>query len=345
MRIAIVNDAAMAVEALRRVVTGSDEHQLAWIARDGAEAVECCAEQLPDLILMDLIMPIMDGVEACRRIMTSTPCAILIVTATVEGHSAKVFEALGAGALDVVSTPVLGTDATAAGAGALLLKINQIRRIIGGERRGRGRGESGPDAPQHAGVQDRLVAVGASAGGPAALATILRGLPRDFPAAIVVVQHVDEQFVGPMAGWLDEQSDLRVRVAREGDKPVANEVLIAGGDDHLVFTGARTLGYTPDPRDCSYRPSVDVFFESVIQHWKGQVVGVLLTGMGRDGAKGLKAMRDAGATTIAQDHASCAVYGMPKAAAQMNAAVEILPLDEIALTLIDVFTLHPNRKS
>jgi two-component system response regulator WspF len=236
-----------------------------------------------------------------------------------------------------------------------------IRRLIGGSespRRScrpdrtceeRGPGQRARDGNPCGGYppQDRLlpagglVVVGASAGGPGAVATILGSLSRDFGAAIVVIQHVDVQFAPSLAAWLNEQSALPVRLAREGDRPRAGAVLVAGTNDHLVFVDGQTLDYTPDPRDASYRPSVDVFFESVIRYWKGQAVGVLLTGMGRDGARGLRALRDTGAVTIAQERASCAVYGMPKAAAELDAAVDILPLDKIAARLTSLFTRQP----
>ena len=339
MRIAIVNDSIMAVEALRRVLAGAPEHQLAWAARDGAEAVERCAGDTPDLILMDLMMPVMDGTEATRRIMAQCPCAILIVTATVDGHAAKVFETLGAGALDVVSTPVLGAGGDAEGAGVLLSKIRMMGHLIGGKN-------NKPNPPRRAtprsdSVQQCLMVIGTSAGGPAALATILGGLPHDFPAAIVIVQHIDAQFAPSMASWLNDQSALQVRTARQGDQLQAGTALLAESNDHLIFLNAHTLGYTRDPINYSYRPSVDVFFESVARHRKGEALGVLLTGMGRDGAKGLKALRDAGARTIAQDRASCVVYGMPKAAAEIDAAAEILALDKIAARLVSLCTQKP----
>ena|ERR1700722_996376 len=193
------------------------------------------------------------------------------------------------------------------------------------------------------GVGDCLIAIGASAGGPTALATILSALPRDFPAAIMIIQHVDAQFVPSMATWLNETSGIPVRVARHGDKPQANAALIARSNDHLILIDSHSLGYTPEPRDCFYRPSIDVFFQSVVRHWRGKAVGVLLTGMGRDGAKGLRAMRDAGAMTIAQDAASSAVYGMPKAAAELHAAEKILPLNNIAGVLINFVTLKTRQ--
>jgi two-component system response regulator WspF len=348
MRIAIVNDVTMAAEALRRVVISVPEFELAWVARNGAEAVERCARETPDLILMDLIMPVMDGVEATRRIMAQSPCAILIVATSLDDRSAMVFEALGAGALDVVSVPILGPGGSTAGAAALLVRIGMISRLVGGSdvpRRWRGPDgtseERAPRARAGASSPRGLVVIGASAGGPAAVATILGSLPRGFDAAIVVIQHVYVQFAPSLATWLNDQSVLPVRLAREGDRPGAGAALVAGTNDHLVFVSGQTLGYTSHPRDCSYRPSVDVFFESVICHWKEQVVGVLLTGMGRDGARGLRALRDAGAVTIAQDRASCAVYGMPKAAAELDAVAHILPLDRIASRLTGLFTRQP----
>jgi chemotaxis response regulator CheB len=141
---------------------------------------------------------------------------------------------------------------------------------------------------------------------------------------------VDVQFAAGMADWLGRDCKLPVRVAREGERPAAGVVLLAGTNDHLTLLADGRLGYTPEPRDYVYRPSVDVFFQSITRFWTGDVTGVLLTGMGRDGAVGLKALRNQGRHTIAQDQASSAVYGMPKAAATLGAAVEILPLERIA---------------
>ena len=340
MRIAIVNDMPMATEALRRVLMSVPGYRLAWVACDGAEAVEKCRQDTPDLILMDLMMPVMDGVEATRRIMAQSPCGILVVTASVDGHSAKVFGALGAGALDVVQTPVLAGNSPLQGTAALKFKLDTIGRLVSagsGQKYPRSSALAEPQLVSTSG--GRLIAIGASAGGPAALAAILGSLPPDFPAAIVIIQHVDPQFVPTMADWLKQQSALSVRIARQGDRPQANAALIAATSDHLVFMNSQSLGYSPQPRDCCCRPSVDVFFESAVRHWKGELAGVLLTGMGRDGAIGLKAMRDAGCLTIAQDSVTCAVYGMPKAAAELDAAIKILPVDRIAGELIRFATI------
>jgi two-component system response regulator WspF len=343
MRIGIVNDLPMAAELLRRLICTSDEHQIAWIARDGAEAVKLCESDLPELVLMDLIMPYMDGAEATRRIMSRTPCPILIVTASVGGNATKVFEALGAGAIDAIDTPTVIASQKASR--ALLLKIERI------ERQASSIEHSADDIEQKAEDKaNKLVLIGASAGGPAALVEVLSVLPEDFSPGIIVVQHIDKLFAPGLVDWLNEHSKLPVRLAREGDLVSSGTVLVAGSEDHLVFKNYHGLGYTADPVDNPYRPSVDVMFGSAARFFPGSMTGVLLTGMGRDGARGLKVLRDAGNHTISQDQSTSAVYGMPKAAAAINAACEILPLRKIGPRLRELFVAdtqwtHSKRRS
>ncbi|EXF94813.1 chemotaxis protein CheY [Pseudomonas fluorescens HK44] len=334
MKIAIVNDMPMAVEALRRALAFEPAHEVVWVARNGAEAVQRCTEFTPDLILMDLIMPVMDGVEATRRIMAETPCAIVIVTVDREQNVHRVFEAMGHGALDVVDTPALGAGDPKEAAAPLLRKIMNIGWLIG--ERGN-RVQSAPTHPRISGQRRSLVAIGSSAGGPAALEVLLKSLPHDFAPAIVLVQHVDQVFAAGMAEWLGSASGLNVRLAQEGEPPQSGTVLLAGTNHHIRLLKNGTLAYTAEPVNEIYRPSIDVFFESVATYWDGDAVGVLLTGMGRDGAQGLKLMRQQGYLTMAQDQHSSAVYGMPKAAAAINAAVEIHPLDKIAPRLLEIF--------
>jgi chemotaxis response regulator CheB len=329
MKIGIVNDMVMAAEAQRRVILGGSEHEVIWIAHSGAEAIAKCAKELPDAVLMDLVMPGMDGVEATRRIMAATPCAVVIVSSNLRDQSAQVFEAMGAGALDVVDAPTVNNSGTSPGSRTFLRKLDQVSKLaVRTDQNGQGQSRS---------PRGRLVAIGASAGGPAALATLLTSLPKDFNAAVVIIQHVDPQFSAGLAQWLGQHSHLPVRLAEEGDRPQLGQVLVAAREEHLVLTGPTRLGYTRVPAECSYRPSVDVFFKSVDHYWKGDVVGVLLTGMGRDGAEGLRMLRESGHLTIAQDRRSSAVFGMPKAAADLNAAREILALDKIGPRLTNIF--------
>jgi two-component system response regulator WspF len=301
MKIAIVNDMLMAVEALRRVLATVPEYELVWVARDGAEAVAKSRAQTPDLILMDLLMPVMDGVEATRQIMTYSPCAIVVVTASVNRYASKVFEAMGYGALDAVCTPIFGLSGNTEGAAGLLAKIAIIGKLLGKSAGQKHRSISPAKQFRLPNQTLPLVAIGASTGGPQALATILSQLPESFSAAIVIIQHVDVQFALSLVKWLNPQTPLTVELANLGCQLAAGKVLIAGTNDHLVWGANGTLMYTKEPRDYSYRPSVDVFFKSCAQHWPGKGVGVLLTGMGKDGAAGLMSLRSAGWHTIAQD--------------------------------------------
>lgn len=326
MRIAIANAQPASLDLLGGIVASLAGHTLAWTAQTGQEALERCRRDRPDLILMDLALPGLDGVQATARIMAEAPCAILIVTERVEHNAAKVFEAMGRGALDAVATPVGGPKGE--GDRALLKKIATIEKLLMNPRTGRRAGV--PERGGEPAAQPPLVAIGASTGGPRALGELLSALPADFGAGLVIVQHVDAHFAPGLAEWLDAQTPLTVETAREGARPAAGKALLAVTNDHLVLGADLALHYTPEPRDYAYRPSVNAFFASLARHWPRRDAAVLLTGMGRDGAQGLAALRKAGWHTIAQDERSSVVYGMPAAAADLDAAVEILPLGEIA---------------
>ena len=366
MNVAIVNDSKIAAEVLRRILAEMTEFHLLWTACSGEEAIRLCADARPDIILMDLIMPGIDGAETTRRIMKSTPCVILIVTATMVGNRDQVFDAMGYGALDAVNTPRLGLGGDMSGAEPLRQKLRTVARLVNRgvdsqngtlstdptrdrvERPGASR--SVPASPQIRSTGGlAIVAIGASTGGPQALAQILSHLPPHFPAAVLVVQHVDAQFAPGLANWLQHHSRLPVRIAKAGERLALGTVCIAGTNDHLIYEERDVQGgflnYTAVPQDNSYRPSVDVLFASLAHPHHAARIGVLLTGMGRDGAEGLLALRNAGGLTIAQDAASSVVYGMPKAAADMNAASQILPLESIGprireVILSSTFPIH-----
>jgi len=348
MRVAVVNDSQMSQEVLRRALLASPGCELAWIAKDGKEALAKCGEDKPDLLLMDLIMPVMDGVEATRRIMAASPCQILIVTASVDGNSSRVFEALGAGAIDAVKTPAIGLDGKLAGNDEFLRKLSSIQKLSATSKPAELKPKPKPKPKEPAllphvsddAKKPLLVAIGSSTGGPTALLDLLSSIPADVNAAFVVIQHLDKQFAKGLASWLDSLCDLEVLTAKEGDAPQRGKVLLAETNDHMVLTHDRRLRYTPVPEDNPFRPSADVFFSSLAANAEAKGAAVLLTGIGRDGANGLLALKKSGWMTFAQDKDSCVVYGMPKAAAELDAACETLPPKEIARRILKLLSLH-----
>ncbi|WP_152054434.1 chemotaxis-specific protein-glutamate methyltransferase CheB [Tautonia marina] len=341
MKVAIVNDSPLATEALRRVVRAVPGAEVAWTAADGVEAVDLAAADRPDALLMDLIMPRMDGVEATRLIMRSSPCPILVVTATVSGNMDRVYEAMGHGALDAVNTPALGPGGVVNGGEDLVRKLSQLAQLSGRsaiESRSPRLPSQGPTGAPRIGtpIDDLppMVVIGASTGGPKALAEVLELLPADWLASVVVIQHIDASFAPGLTKWLAGHARLPIRLIGEGDRPVPGTVLVSGTDDHVVLDDLGRLSITPEPVSQPYRPSVDVFFESLAARRVRPGVAVVLTGMGRDGARGLLALRELGWHTIAQDRETCTVWGMPRAAAELGAAIEILPPPRIGPSVI-----------
>ena len=300
LRVAIVNDLAVARLVLRRVVESVPGYRVAWEAADGAEAVAWAAADRPDAVLMDLVMPVMDGAEATRRIMTASPCPVLVVTASVGANHGKVYEALGAGGLDAVTTPTLGPGGTLRGAAPLLARLAALTRTVAVPSLPLTTvaPSLAPGGPVPRGVP--MLAVGASTGGPEAVAQVLAGLGGPAPGPVVVVQHIGPDFTLGLAEWLASRTGMAVRVPTAGERPAPGVVYVGGGDNHLVVDPAGRFGYTPHPTDYPYRPSVDVFFNSAGTGWPAGGVAVLLTGMGADGARGLLGLRGRGWHAIAQ---------------------------------------------
>jgi len=327
MNIGIVNDTDMATKAIAATLSSSGAHRVVWTARSGPEAIDLCRGSTPDLVLMDLVMPGMSGAQATKEIMRETPTAILVVTASVSGNCSLAFEAMGAGALDVIATPSLTSSA---GRDEFLQKISQIGAIIHDQQKPAAPPPCHPEnlscgAP---GAADTLVAIGCSAGGPAALAEILRALAPVGRAAVVIIQHIDARFVDDLAVWLKGFCKDPLDIVTEGVLIGRGRIYLAGKDGHVEAHTCSRLRYDTNLGGLAYQPSVDVFFSSIARSWRGRAMGIVLTGMGRDGAAGLRAMRESGFLTIVQDEATSSLFGMPKAAAPH--AAEILPLPAIA---------------
>jgi chemotaxis response regulator CheB len=346
----IVNDSPVAGQTIRRILLGDPRYRVIGIAPDGFEAERIVRTQPVDLVLMDIHMPGMGGVEATRRIMAIRALPILIVTATVTRHMDDVFECLRYGALEAIKTP----DAPSGqgpglqpGAAHLLERmavLASLRTAVGHGRAAEGvRAPRLPGAPaavarpiRPAGACGvRVVAIGASTGGPTALVTILRGLPRDFRPSVLIVQHIEPGFTRGLADWLAGETPLPVSEADGGEVIGPGRVYVArGGEHHLALTPALRLAYEPSRPGQIHAPSVDRLFETVARACGPMAAGVLCTGMGEDGARGLLAMHAAGSYTIAQDRASSLIYGMPGTAVRLGAVRRECHLDEIAPALL-----------
>ncbi|MFP4346928.1 MAG: chemotaxis-specific protein-glutamate methyltransferase CheB [Thermodesulfobacteriota bacterium] len=342
MRIAVVHDLDSVQKEIQKIILNLPHHEIAWTARAGTEAMNRSSRDLPDLILMKLALPDISGVEVTRRIMEKSPCAILLITHQVEDHTSEIFEAMSHGALDVVHLPCFGSNGAtetidpAQTRTLIHKKIQTVEKLKQNHIAVRVCKAASPRPP--------LVVIGSSAGGPKALADILSRLPETLEATLVVIQHVDKEFSAGFVDWLDAQCSLRVKLAVEGGRPAAGVVHVAGTDDHLILTPDYTFSYIPGESDSPYHPSVDVFFKSLVGYCPARpgptpyrrigCVGVLLTGMGRDGAEGLLTLYRAGWHTIAQDESTSVIYGMPRAAKEIGAATEVLPIDKIAPAIL-----------
>jgi len=343
VRVAIVNDLPIAIEALRRVVLSHPDHSIAWIATGGADAVDQARRDLPDVILMDMIMPIVDGVEATRRIMTTAPCPILVVTATVEGNSGRVYDALGCGAIDAINTPRLGVNGDLVGGAELLRKLNHIHLLHRSDPVSVNTALSTVNSAAQLSYEVQtqaalipLLVIGASTGGPQAIATVLAALPTPWAHPIVVVQHLGAEFVAGLADWLAQLAGMPVELVERSTALRNGVIYLPAREEHIVSEspGFVTLRVVHD--DALHRPSVDVFFHSLATSGASGVA-VLLTGMGRDGAAGLKALREAGWWTIAQDRASSVVWGMPGEAVKLGGASEVLAVTRIGEAIAGAF--------
>lgn len=335
VRVLVVDDSPVCRGLLRSIVEADDGMVVVAEAGDGVAAIAQARRFLPDVITMDVRMPGLDGWATLERLMAETPRPVLVVTDLSPGvDGSLVFEATRRGALDVSGKPSI-TDERACRALRerlrLLASVPVVRHLT--PSASTRSPEARERAPHRAPV--RLIALAASAGGPAALATLLAALPASLDACIALTQHLPPGFAEPFARFLSTRTALRVVVGDRRLPLVPGQVVVAPDSAHLVARGFDRLEPSDAAARGGLRPSADVCFESIAACHGDGAVGVVLTGIGRDGAAGLAEMRRAGALTIAQDEASSAVYGMPRAAAEIGAAARVLPLHAIADELIE----------
>jgi two-component system chemotaxis response regulator CheB len=338
LRVLVVDDSEVARRLLVSVLAGAGGLGVVGEASSGAEAVRLAGRLRPDVITMDVQMPGMDGLETTRRIMERHPAPIVVVSGGHDPHDlAHSMRALDAGALAALRKPHGPLDPGFAAEVAELVSTVRLMAEVKVFRRRPAPSPpaSSPAAPAGDGASRprppaELVAVGASTGGPAALAGILRGLPAATPVPVLVVQHITPGFETALVTWLDETTPLRVRLAADGQRPTAGEVLVAPAGSHLGLSAAGRVRIGEDPPLAGHRPSATYLFASVARALGARAVGVILTGMGSDGVAGLLQLRRAGGTVLAQDQASCVVPGMPAAAVAAGAVDEVVPLERLA---------------
>jgi two-component system chemotaxis response regulator CheB len=333
IRVLVAEDSAVTREYLVHLLEQDPTLRVVGTARDGMDAVEQAEQLRPDIILMDVYMPRLNGFEATRLIMERVPTPIVIVSASFSrDEEALTFEALRAGALTVVGKP-LGPDQPGQAeseekiveAVRLMAEVKVVRRW---PRRPRPLAPAGPIAPPERAV--RIVAIGASTGGPAALFEILEGLPGDLPFPVLVVQHIAHGFTEGLVEWFAQGTRLAVKLARADEAAVPGTVFVAPERFQMGITKAGRIRLGQDPAEDGFCPSAGYMFETVAEAYGASAIGILLTGMGRDGAKGLLRLREMGAVTIAQDEESSVVFGMPGEAIRIGAARHVLSPDRIA---------------
>ena len=338
IKVLIVEDSPVVRELLMFILSSDPAIEVIGTANDGEEAVRAVREKRPDVVTMDIIMPKMDGFEATRIIMETTPTPIVIVSASGDSKEVeKTFRAIESGALAAISKPMgvahpkytqLAKELITTV--KLMSEVKVIKRRPQERKRGVISGESMAGMITPVTLDLKVVAIGASTGGPLAIEAILSGLPKDFPAPLLIVQHIAAGFVQGFADWLATSSGLPVKVAGHDELPLPGRAYIAPEDSHMgIGTAGRIVLSKKEPEN-GLRPSVSYLFRSVAEVFGKNSVGVLLTGMGKDGASELKLMKEKGAVTIAQDKESSIVYGMPREAAALNAASFVLPPAKIA---------------
>jgi two-component system chemotaxis response regulator CheB len=336
----VADDSPTARALLVAIFSGEPALRVVGEARDGAEAVALTRKLRPQVVTMDLRMPRLDGLEATREIMMTAPTPVVIVTASVgRGEVEGAMHALRAGAVYVLRKPDGPASPDFDRAAAQLVTIVKAMAQVKVVRHRRPPAERPPRPVVSGRPRAALAAVAASTGGPAALERLLGGLPGDFPAPLLVVQHIARGFTGGLADWLSTVCPLRVKVAEAGEVPMAGTVYLAPDDRHLGVSGEGTVVLSGGPPVGGFRPSGTYLFESVARCHGAAAAAVILTGMGEDGLAGLRAVRQAGGRVLAQDEGSCVVFGMPGVAVAAGLPEFVGPPDALAARLVEMVSV------
>jgi two-component system, chemotaxis family, protein-glutamate methylesterase/glutaminase len=351
IKVLVVEDSPVVREFLIYILNSDPDIRVIGSASNGEEAIDAVKHYRPDVVTMDIHMPKVDGMEATRRIMETSPTPIVIVSGSTDPHeNTKSFRAMEAGALAVLSRPAgIGHPDHEATARELVQTVKLMSEVKVVRRWPQTRREpvlpSAPKALVDKSARVKVIAIGASTGGPPVLKTILAMLPRDFPLPVLIVQHMASGFVTSFIEWLAQTSRLPVHVAMHGEYLVPGHVYMAPDGCQMKVEHGGKIVLTQDEPENGLRPSISYLFRSLAAVYGGEVIAVLLTGMGRDGAEELRLLKEKGAVTIAQDKDSSVVHGMPGEAIKLDAATFILAPDKIAAVLIGLATNKDNKES
>lgn len=347
IKVLVVEDSAVVREFLLAVLGSDPDIQVVGTAADGEQAIEMAQRLRPDVITMDVHMPKIDGVEATRRIMQTDPRPIVIVSgSSAFGEVSQAFAALEAGALAALPRPEgLGHEGHERSARELVQTVKAMAEVKLVRRWARRETRTVPPPPQEPAGGAPVVAIGASTGGPPALNEILAALPVDFPAAVLIVQHIAPGFVQGFVEWLAQACSLPIGIARHAETIECSRVYVAPDGHQMAVAKGGKIVLTPCTGHSILCPSVSHLFASVARVYGRRAVAGLLSGMGRDGADELKLMKDCGAATFAQDKESSAVHGMPGEAIRLGAARYVLPPEGIAPVLVSLMTSRTREPS
>ncbi len=340
IKVLIVDDSVFMRQILKDILKTDDSLDVIGIAKDGKEAVELIPKLKPDVVTLDVEMPNMNGIEVLRWIMKNYPLPVVMVSALTHKGSQATIEALELGAVDFVGKPsgsvsmdlgdkspeILTKVKTAAGANLTTLKMTR-------------KPMAPTPAPAPLNIKRRgqkIVAIGTSTGGPKALSEVIPMLPANLAAGVVIVQHMPAGFTNSLAQRLNQASALEVYEAKAGDKVTQGKVLIAPGGFHLSVEKGGAIHLNEDPPIHGLRPTVDIMMESVARNFKQNVIGVVLTGMGTDGAEGMKLIKEHNGQTIAEHESTCTIYGMPKAVVEGGLADLVVPLPKVAGKIVEL---------
>lgn len=341
IRVLVVDDSLFMRGAVTKMLEQDGRFQVVGHASDGAMAIQKVSEHGPDVVTMDFNMPIMNGAEAVKRIMASHPVPVVMLSAHTTDGARETIEALSNGAVDFVTKPSgeVSPDISRVGPELTARLINAVKADVGklvDAQQTKPTKLKGLTKPKGQPFGRRVVVVAISTGGPAALAHLLPEIPRRTNLAIVIVQHMPATFTTALAERLDSLSSIKVTEAREGDKLHEGVALLAPGGSHLEFAGDGSVRLTRAAPVNGCRPSADVTMCSAATVFGRNTVGLVMTGMGRDGAQGMAAIKQSGGRTLAQSKETCVIFGMPRASIDMGTVDDIVPLDELASKISDM---------